>query len=119
MGQSHESRHSAEDIFHEIKSWPGAIQVGSGRTALVTADPNDANALQRKELCMSETNEQSNERLSAKETAGCAGAMALGGLVIGTLTAGVGVGIALAIIWGLQTALVAATGYEVQATDLS
>jgi hypothetical protein len=44
---------------------------------------------------------------------------ALAGLAIGTLAGGPEVGIALAVIWGAHTAVIAATGYEVQPTDLS
>jgi hypothetical protein len=68
---------------------------------------------------MSDEKDKAKHEFSLKETAGCAGCVALGGLFLGALTGGIGVGIACAVIWGLQAAVIAATGYEVQPSDVS
>jgi hypothetical protein len=61
----------------------------------------------------------SGNAMTVADSLALGGVFALAGFVFGTLIAGPGAGIAFALIWGGQTTLIAATGYEVQATDIS
>jgi Zn-dependent protease len=54
-----------------------------------------------------------------KSVAGPAAMAAASGLVLGTLAAGPVLGIALALIWGIQAAACAASGHKVDSNDVS
>ena len=66
-----------------------------------------------------EKDKPKREFSSLKATVVCAGAMAAWGLVIGTISGGPAVGIALALIWGTESAFVVATAPDAQPTDVS
>ena len=98
-----------------------AIDIGCERIAPASDIEFAANPIFTKGIYMCEKNEDPKGDASDESTtpAEAAGVGALLGLAVGTLVVCPAVGIAFAVIWGIQAALCAATGHEVDSNDVS
>ena len=68
---------------------------------------------------MRDAKEKQKEDISMREVAGRAGAGALAGFTMGSMAAGPLVGLAFALIWGVQSAIHAASGKSADASDVT